>query len=498
MNITKKSVLSLSAAALIGAAVFGVPSGWFMDRYAHAATIAAPATSVQSAGSAATQPAPAQPSMALPDFTALVDRYGPAVVNIAVTGHTKTAFNPRNFGFAPNDPFSQFFRGFPNVSPRNMPTHGEGSGFIVSSDGVILTNAHVVDDAQQVTVKLTDKREFTAKVLGSDKQSDVAVIKIDAKNLPIVRLGRDTDLKVGQWVVAIGAPFGFDNSVTAGIVSAKQRALPNSGYVPFIQTDVPINPGNSGGPLFNLSGEVVGINSQIYSQTGGYQGLAFAIPIDVAMDVSHQIQAHGHVEHGKLGVTIQEVNQALADTFGLDKPKGALVASVDAEGPAGHAGMKSGDVILAVNGKAIAQSLELPMMIAQSKPGTTVKVKVWRDRSEQTIDVKLGNMNAENVASNDANGGRHGKLGIAVRPLSPEEREQANAQSNDPGGLLVEDSSGAAADAGIQSGDIVLSANGTPVKSAAELNRIVDKANHHIALLVQRGNTRIFVPVTVG
>src|SRR5882724_5927363 len=275
MSLSKKSVATLTAAGVIGAAVVGVPSAWLFGHYAEAAT------NPQVAPISTPLSTSAQASLALPDFSGLVDKYGPAVVNITVTGQVKTSGVPKGWNFAPdqNDPFSQFFRGIPIPQPRDTPMHGEGSGFIVRADGIVLTNAHVVDDAQQVTVKLTDKRELTAKVLGSDKQSDVAVLKIEAKDLPTVRLGHDADLKVGQWVVAIGAPFGFDNSVTAGIVSAKQRSLPDSGYVPFIQTDVPINPGNSGGPLFNLSDEVIGINSQIYSRTGGFQGLSFAIPI---------------------------------------------------------------------------------------------------------------------------------------------------------------------------------------------------------------------------
>lgn len=481
MKFTKKTLLSMVATASVGALVMSVSSGWLISQYTQAATLAEPPHAAE------------RTPMALPDFTSLVDQYGAAVVNITVTGHARADMRTNGPALDPDNPLSQFFQDNPNIRQRETPMRGEGSGFIVNADGIVLTNAHVVDGAQQVTVKLTDKREFTAKVLGSDKQSDVAVLKIDAKNLPTVRLGHDTSLRVGQWVVAIGAPFGFDNTVTAGIVSAKKRVLPDSGYVPFIQTDVPINPGNSGGPLFNLNGEVIGINSQIYSSTGGYQGLSFAIPIDVAMDVSGQIQAHGHVAHGRLGVAIQEVNQALADTFGLDKPEGALVVSVDAEGPAGHVGIKSGDVILAINGKNVAQSSELPMLVAQSEPGTIARLKVWRDHSEQSINVKLGDINGEQIAaSNDP--GAHGKLGISVRPLSPEEGEQINAK----GGLLVEDASGPAAVAGIESGDIVLAVNGSSVSSVDELRKIVAKAKDHIALLVQRGDSRIFIPVTLG
>jgi serine protease Do len=485
MSYLQKTLLTLTTAAVAGATLIGAPAGmWLTARRAQAATVSTP---VVSTPAVATPNAP----MALPDFSTLVEQYGPAVVNITVTGHVKTQYAP---GLRDDDPFSQFFRGFSFPQPRDTPIRGEGSGFIVRADGIVLTNAHVVDNAQQVTVKLTDSREFTAKVLGTDKQSDVAVLRIDAKNLPTVRLGHDTDLKVGQWVVAIGAPFGFDNTVTAGIVSAKQRMLPSSGYVPFIQTDVPINPGNSGGPLFNLKGEVVGINSQIYSGSGGYQGISFAIPIDVAMQVSKQIETKGRVAHGKLGVTAQPVNQALADTFQLDKPRGALVSSVDPEGPAAKSGLQAGDVILEVNGKPIQRSDELPMLIAQSEPGSVAHLTVWRDRSRRSVDVKLGDMEGARVADNDERSTASGKLGIAVRPLTPEEHEQIDSEA----GLLVQRASGAAALAGIEAGDVVLNANGKPVKSVEQLRSIVEKSGRHVALLVQRGNARIFVPVALG
>jgi len=259
----------------------------------------------------------------------------------------------------------QFFRHFGGPQQRGEgPTRGQGSGFIVSADGTILTNAHVVDGADEVNVKLTDKREFKAKVLGMDKASDVAVLKIDAKNLPVVTNGSAANARVGDWVLAIGSPFGFENSATAGIVSAKSRSLPDGGYVPFIQTDVAVNPGNSGGPLFNMKGEVIGINSQIYSRNGGYQGLSFAIPIEVAMNVEQQIVAHGKVQHGRLGVSIQEVNQSLADSFGLKTTAGALVGTVEKDSPAAKAGLESGDIILGVNGTDIGSANELPVIIA--------------------------------------------------------------------------------------------------------------------------------------
>ena len=373
--------------------------------------------------------------------------------------------------------------------------HGEGSGFIVSPDGTILTNAHVVNGASEVTVRLTDRREFTAKVIGVDTKSDVAVIRIPAKNLPTVKLGDTHNLKVGEWVVAIGAPFGFENSVTAGIVSAKGRTLPDSGYVPFIQTDVPINPGNSGGPLFNMRGEVVGINSQIYTRSGGYQGVSFSIPIDVAMGVSTQLQTHGHVTRGKLGVVIQNVDQGLADSFGLPNPEGALVSSVEKGGAAAQAGVEPGDVILKLNGQPVNQSNELPAEVAALQPGSTVKLELWRNHASREVTVKLASMDDKRTASNVDHGGQSGgKIGLAVRPLTAEEQRQAKTQ----GGLLVEQAKGPALNAGLQPGDIVVAANGAPVSSVEDLRSAVEKSKSHIALLVQRGENRLFVPVRVG
>ena len=273
-----------------------------------------------------------------------------------------------------------------------MPSQGMGSGFIVDASGVILTNAHVVDDADEVTVRLTDKREFKAKVLGKDKTTDIAVLKIDASGLPIVKIGNPDATRVGEWVVAIGAPFGLENTVTSGIVSAKARSLPGDAAVPFIQTDAAVNPGNSGGPLFNLKGEVIGVNSQIFSRSGGFQGLAFAVPIDVAMDVKDQIQTHGKVSHGRLGVTIQEVNQALADNFGMKAPGGALVSSVEKDSPAAKAGVEPGDVIVKFEGKEISRCSELPPLVAQLKPGQKVTLDVWRDGKAKTLTAKMGEL----------------------------------------------------------------------------------------------------------
>jgi serine protease Do len=383
-----------------------------------------------------------------------------------------------------------------------MPPQGEqqvrglGSGFVVKSDGLILTNAHVVDGANVVTVKLTDKREFKAKVVGTDKQSDVAVLKIDAKNLPVVKIGDPHQSKVGQWVVAIGSPYGFDNTVTSGIISAKARSLPQENYTPFIQTDVPVNPGNSGGPLFNMQGEVIGINSMIYSQTGGFQGLSFAIPIDEAMKVKDALVKTGHVSRGRLGVAVQSMNQSLASSFGMDKPRGALVSSVDANGPAAKAGLKAGDVILAVNGLPVDDSTTLPSLIAGLKPGTKADLQIWRDKSTKNVTAMIGTLSDKTLASADAQDSRtqEGRLGVAVRPLTPQEK---NSDAVDHG-LIVEQAGGAAANAGIQPGDVILAVNGRPVANADQLKQMIAHAGNSIALLIQRDNAQIFVPVDLS
>ena len=457
-----------------------------------------------------TAPAAAQlatPQAQLPNFTALVQRYGPAVVNITVTQRpTKSSFNMRpGGGNDEEDPFSQFFRGFPFGGPngpqfqvpRGGVTRGLGSGFIISPDGTILTNAHVVDGASEVTVKLTDRREFKAKVLGSDKMSDIAVIKIDAKNLPVVALGSSDKLNVGEWVVAIGSPFGFENSVTAGNVSAKARALPSDSY-PFIQTDVPVNPGNSGGPLFNLKGEVVGINSQIFSESGGFQGISFAVPIDLALNVKDQLVAHGKVTRARLGVTIQDVNQRLANSFKLPRPMGALVSDVESGSPAAKAGLKAGDVITKLDGREIDRSSDLPARISILKPGTKTHLQVWRDGKPVDVEVALGVFkDTTKVASADTTGDQGGRLGVAVRPLRPDEAKQLGSISSG-NGLVVEEANGPAAEAGIQPGDVILSFNGQPVHSADQLKGLIAKAGKNAAILVQRGHARIFVPIELG
>ncbi len=450
------------------------------------------------ATAAVAAPVATAPTQALPDFTALVKRYGPAVVNVSVSRNVQSAGGiPEIPGLDESNPFYEFFRRFQIPQPGGqMPQQGMGSGFIIGADGTILTNAHVVNKADEVTVKLSDKREFKAKVVGTDPQTDIAVLKIDAQNLPTVTLGDSKSVQVGEWVVAIGSPFGFENTVTAGIVSATSRSLPEGTYVPFIQTDVAVNPGNSGGPLFNMSGEVIGINSQIYSRTGGYQGLSFAIPIDVAVNVKEQLVQHGKVTRGRIGVTIQEVNQSLADSFGLDKPRGALVSSVDQSGPAARAGIRVGDVILSVNGEPVARSAELPPQVARLTPGSEAKFEVWRNGNKHMVSVIVAEMPTTVASSGPAAALKAGgKLGLAVRPLSPAERKQADVS----GGLVVEQVSGPAAKAGIQPGDIVLALNGTPVKSADELRRLVERnGGDTVALLVKREDARIFVPVKIG
>ena len=426
-----------------------------------------------------------------------MDAYGPAVVNIATVSRVATRGEEMP-GLAPGDPLHDFFRRFGfGDSPRGPmpPARGEGSGFIVSPDGYILTNAHVISGATEVTVRTTDRREYSAKVVGVDDRTDVAVLKIEGEGLPTVHLGDPEALKVGEWVVAIGSPFGFENSVTAGIVSAKARSLPGDSYTPFIQTDVAVNPGNSGGPLFNLRGEVVGINSQIYSRTGGYQGVSFAIPIDMAVNIRDQLIEFGRVERGRIGVTIQDVNQALADSFGLERPRGALVSSVEKGGPAEQAGLQPGDVILAVDGEAVSQSGQLPPLVAKVKPGKKATLEIWRDRKSREAVVTVAALEpAEVIAARQQSEAPGGKLGLAVRPLSPAERAQAGTV----GQLMVESSDGPAAEAGVEPGDVILAVNGRPVDTARALRDAVDKSGNTVALLIQRGEAQIYVPVRLG
>lgn len=407
-----------------------------------------------------------RPVRALSDFSALVERNGAAVVNVRVF---------------------EVQAGLPEDA---MALRGQGSGFIVSSDGIILTDAHVLDGATAVTVQLADRRELRAKVIGADARSDVAVLKIDAKDLPAVKLGDPRALRAGEWVVAIGAPFGFENTVTAGIVSAKGRSLPDQSYVPFIQTDVAVNPGDSGGPLFNLAGEVVGINSQILSRSGGYQGLSFAIPIDIAVDVKDQIIARGHVTRGFLGVTAQAVNAQLADSFGLEKPAGVLVSSVLPGSPAAKAGLQTGDVILGLNGSAIEDPSALPPRVAGLKPGTRAQLDVWRRGSAERVAVSVGELKERDEIAARVDE----RLGLALRPLTRQEQRAAGATN----GLVVERASGAAAQAGVQPGDVVLAVNGKPLGSVAELQSVLATTGRRAALLLRRGSTQLFIPVTLG
>lgn len=479
-----------TVAAAVGALVLGAGAlGFQAHEHAAAVTALAPIATAQ----AASQPTFA-PQLALPNFTALVAQQGPAVVNITVEEPArKTALEQGENPFA-GTPFGEFFKNIPQ--PDQGPQHALGSGFLISADGYLLTNAHVVDHAKSVTVKLTDKREFTGKVIGLDKATDVALVKIDAKDLPFVRMANPKDLQVGEWVVAIGSPYGFENTVTAGIVSAKDRSLPDDTYVPFIQTDVAVNPGNSGGPLFNMKGEVVGINSQIYSRSGGFQGLSFAIPIDVAQQVATQLRAGGKAVHGWMGVAIQEVNQGLADSFKLDKPRGALVSGVSDQGPAKAAGLKAGDVILAFNGVPINSSADLPLQVGSSAPGTVAKIDLVRDGKPLSLSVKLAGLpNKDGTVLADGAMQQGSKLGIAVADLSA---GQKSALGVDHGVQVQQVAPGAAAQAGVQPGDIILQLGSRRIDSANALRaasaQLAD--GKPVALLVKRGEDTIFLPVT--
>jgi serine protease Do len=443
-------------------------------------------------------PSAVEPGQA-PNYRAIVRQWGPAVVGVTVEGTRKIGADSSAGSNWGEDPFFQFFRGLPGVpfqvppSPE-QPFHGQGSGFIISHDGLILTNAHVVRDAREVTVKLADRRELRARVLGADPATDIAVLKIGAAGLPIVKFGDPKSLQVGDYVLAIGAPFGFDQSATAGIVSAKRRSLPGDAYVPFIQTDAAVNPGNSGGPLFDAAGNVIGINAQIYSQTGGYQGLSFAIPIDVALHTKDQIVASGHASHARLGVMVQDLNQDLAGSFGLSRPGGALISSVDPESPAAHAGLKAGDVIMRVDGAAIDQAGDLSNRIGMDAPGTRVKLKVWRDHAPREFDVKLADANEGSLPQAGASGGGREQLGLSLRPLTRQERIERSLDH----GLVVEDVGGPAARAGIQPGDVVLGVDGQPAHSVDQIRNLMRGHPKSLALLIEREGQKIFIPVKLS
>ena len=441
---------------------------------------------------------PLQVSAQLPDFTDLVEKQGAAVVNISTTQASRSTLSQQLPQLDENDPFFEFFRRFaPNQGPREFQPQSLGSGFIISADGYILTNAHVIDGAEEVTVRLTDKREFKAKVIGADRRTDVALIKIDASGLPAVRFGDPGKLRVGEWVVAIGSPFGFDNTVTAGIVSAKGRSLPQENFVPFIQTDVAVNPGNSGGPLFNMRGEVVGINSQIYSRTGGFMGLSFAIPIDVANDIGQQLRTTGKVTRGRIGVVIQQVSKELADGFGLPKPQGALVNSVEKGGPADKAGIEAGDVILRFDGKPVNSSEDLPRVVGGTKPGSKVVVQVWRNKATRDLQVVVAELNEDRTGRQARSGKPQppvaAHFGMGVTDLTDAQRKELKVE----GGVFVDNVQGVAARAGLRRGDVILAVNNQDVKTVEQFRQLMgsfDKGRI-VALLVRRGGNSLYIPL---
>lgn len=467
---------TLKPAAVIAAAAI-VFSGAILSSAPAVATELAPQATV-----ATTQ---------LPDFVQLVEKYGKGVVNISTVREARVIEGADPFGF--DERHAEIFRRFgfpiPFGGPRQEPERrGTGSGFIISADGLILTNHHVVDGADEIKVRLTDNREFTGKVLGSDAKTDIAVVKIEAKDLPYLTMGNSDELKVGEWVAAIGSPFGLDNTVTSGIVSAKSRKLPSDQYVPFIQTDVAVNPGNSGGPLFNMKGEVVGINSQIFSTSGGFMGLSFAIPSNLAMQIKDQLVKNGKVTRGRIGVVIQSVTQDLAESFGLKTPQGAIVSQVEKDGPAAKAGLQEGDIITAVNGKTIDDSVDMPVIIGSMAPGSTAKLSVIRNNKNMTIDVTVEEAKSEGFTQSGKATAAN-KLGVTVRPLNAEEQAKAETE-----GLLVTESTGAARKAGIREGDIIVNVNGVKIAKTEDLAKVLEK-NKNLRVLVQRRDGRIFIPV---
>lgn len=452
-------------------------------------------------------------SQQLPDFKTLVRESSPAVVNIStVQKAPEELTDPFSQFRGPGgdeipDIFKHFFRGFPDISPSpyrgNPAPRSLGSGFILSADGYILTNHHVIRDAEQVIVRLSDRRELEAEVIGSDPRSDVALLKVDAQNLPYVTTGRSADIEVGEWVLAIGSPFGFDHSVTAGIVSATERSLANDTYVPFIQTDVAINPGNSGGPLFNLDGEVIGINSQIYTRSGGFMGLSFAIPIDVAMEVADQLRDSGSVSRGWLGVVIQEVSRDLAESFGLPKPSGALVVNVLPDSPAQSAGLREGDVILRFNGNEIARSSELPHQVGRIPPGEKAEVEVMRDGRLQVISVTIGLLPDDDQLAESQRGSGSSEpsaetaLGITVMPLTQEQRDRWGLNS----GILVSQvNDGPGAQAGLVNGDVITMLNGERIETIDQFYQLVAELpdDRAVPMRIVRRGSAMFIPLRLN
>ncbi|MNZ59505.1 putative periplasmic serine endoprotease DegP-like precursor [compost metagenome] len=442
----------------------------------------------------------------LPEFTELVEQASPAVVNIS----TRQTLPAQPAGMPPQmmpdleglpPMFRDFFeRSIPQLPPgqqRKREAQSLGSGFIISADGYVLTNNHVVADADEIIVRLSDRSELEAKLVGADPRTDVALLKVEGKGLPSVKLGKSEDLKVGEWVVAIGSPFGFDHSVTAGIVSAKGRSLPDENYVPFIQTDVAINPGNSGGPLFNLDGEVVGINSQIFTRSGGFMGLSFAIPIDVAMNVAEQLKAEGKVNRGWLGVVIQEVSKDLAETFGLDKPAGALVAQVLEDSPGAKGGLRVGDVILALDGKPIVASADLPHLVGGLKPGTKVTLDVVRDGARQQLTMAIGALpdDGEAIAAAGAKGGAErssNRLGVTVVDLTAEQKKALEVEG---GALIREVQNGPAALIGLRPGDVITHLNNQSIDSAKTFGKVAEALpkNRSVSMRVLRQGRASFI-----
>jgi len=486
-----------SAAGLLAVGTATGLCGPSLLQSAASQSAAAPTAAAPSTDSSREAPSQPVPLITAPNYRAIVARNQAAVVGITTAGPMNTS-SPQEFNFGdPNgsdDPLGQFFRGRPMPRQHGVQ-HAQGSGFLISADGLVLTNAHVVDGAKEVTVKLSDHREFKAKVLGADRSSDIAVLKIDAHDLPTVHIGDSDQLSVGDYVLAIGEPFGLEETATAGIVSAKGRSLPGDGYVPFIQTDAAVNPGNSGGPLFDANGAVVGINAQIYTNSGGYQGVSFAIPINLAVQIKDQIVKTGKVVHARLGVEVQTLDQSLADSFKLKTPSGALVAKVVEGSAAAQAGVKVGDVILKLNGSPIVDAGQLSARVGAATPGDKASLEIWRDGKTVSLTATIGNAAKLASAADEGSGGAApARLGLALRPLNPDERRQAGVS----GGLVVEESQGRAAEAGIQPGDVVLSVDGTPVQSVEQLRKMVQEHSNQIALLIQRGDVRLFVPVTLG
>ena len=429
----------------------------------------------------------------LPDFTKLVKENGKGVVNISTIKNARTETVNLFPGMEKEaEIFKRFGFPFPlGPQQQRIPEQrGTGSGFIISSDGLILTNAHVVEGADELRIRLTDNREFMGKVLGLDKKTDIAVVKIEAKDLPVLKIGSSEKLKVGEWVAAIGSPFGLHNTVTAGIVSAKSRQLPSDQYVPFIQTDVAVNPGNSGGPLFNMQGEVVGINSQIFSTSGGFMGLSFSIPIDLAMQIKDQLVQNGRVIRGRIGVGIQAVTQDLAEAFGMKTPRGAVITMLEKGLPGEKAGLMVGDIVIAIDGKDLANANELPVKISTMKPGTKATLTVLRDGKEKKITVTVAETPSEGTIQTNDTKNAQGKLGVSVRELSAEEKKELDLQN----GLVVTEVRGAAAKAGLMPRDIILSANGKTINNSSDLIGVVKKAKK-VALLVQRQQSRIFIAI---